>query len=188
MKYYVANGKEPKGPYTIEELRTLGVAPETLMWHEGMAQWQRADAIDEIRREVLGMNPTPEIPSTPAGGQPYGAYGQPGPAYAPGSQPYQPNGGYVPCPNSWIWLSLLTLICCCTPLGIVSLVYSCKVSSNYNIGNYAKALDCSNKARNWAIAGIILGIVSSIVFSILEFTTGMFGGSDVQELLNQMNV
>ncbi len=39
--YYVINGVQG-GPVTFEELKTVGITADTLIWSEGMAQWQPA--------------------------------------------------------------------------------------------------------------------------------------------------
>jgi TM2 domain-containing membrane protein YozV len=47
-QYYMAVGTAQQGPLPREELLTHGLRPETIVWTEGMAQWQRADSIPEL--------------------------------------------------------------------------------------------------------------------------------------------
>ena len=61
--YYVALGKQPKGPYDFETLKTMKLqglfAGNSLVWKKGMAGWVRADSVAEL--EILFLN-IPEIP------------------------------------------------------------------------------------------------------------------------------
>lgn len=64
--------------------------------------------------------------------------------------------------NYLVW-AILSTIFCCLPLGIVSIVYSVKVNSEYDSGNYAAAVKASNNAKTWIVVTAIVGIVSTIV-------------------------
>jgi TM2 domain-containing membrane protein YozV len=83
VSYFIADGSNRRGPYRIEELPAQGLRPETMVWREGMADWQRADVVPELR----GMFAPPA-----------GAYGQP-PGVAQGYAPVgyaQGGAGVVP--------------------------------------------------------------------------------------------
>ena len=47
-QYFFANGGEQRGPYSLDELASFGLRPDTLVWREGLAEWQRADSLDEL--------------------------------------------------------------------------------------------------------------------------------------------
>lgn len=49
MKYYYAENNEKFGPFSIEDLKKQNIKNSTLIWCNGMASWQRADEIDEIK-------------------------------------------------------------------------------------------------------------------------------------------
>jgi hypothetical protein len=104
-----------------------------------------------------GSAPPPPPPPPP----PYGPTpGQPGPP---------PPGGGAPPPNYLVW-AILTTIFCCTPLGIVSIVYAAQVNSKWQMGDYAGAQESARKAKQFAMwAAIALGILVAIyiVFAIL---------------------
>ena len=59
MNYYIAAGSEQRGPFTVEQLRGMGLRPDTLVWAEGMPQWQAAHLIPELQ-PLLTM-PAPPI-------------------------------------------------------------------------------------------------------------------------------
>jgi hypothetical protein len=48
MMYYFANGMEQRGPYSLEEMGQFGLRPDTLVWREGMENWQRMDSVPEL--------------------------------------------------------------------------------------------------------------------------------------------
>jgi TM2 domain-containing membrane protein YozV len=47
-EYYIADGATQKGPFPREHLLAQGLRPETIVWTDGMSQWQRADSIPEL--------------------------------------------------------------------------------------------------------------------------------------------
>ncbi|TAE47862.1 MAG: DUF4339 domain-containing protein [Bacteroidetes bacterium] len=48
-KYYVSKGEGYDGPYTIEELKSLGTGPEDLVWFQGIDRWRKASELAELR-------------------------------------------------------------------------------------------------------------------------------------------
>lgn len=194
VKYFVAEGREAKGPFTIEQLRQQGIKPSTLMWHDRMPEWARADEIEEIRREVLGIEPTapippygqptaaerPFIPPTPdaATRQAYGTTN-----YAQQSQPYNNgyqqryNNGYndnniPPCPPNYLGWSIAITLLCCMVLGIIAIVYSTRVNSLYSQGLYYEAEKASRTTKNLVIWGAVLGVVGNGIAAVLSFASG----------------
>jgi TM2 domain-containing membrane protein YozV len=81
LNYFLSINGTQRGPFSPEQLAAQGLRPETLVWADGMAQWERADRVAELQ---------PIVAKLPAGGQP--AYTAP--VYSgPGQQPLQ--GGPV---------------------------------------------------------------------------------------------
>ncbi len=110
-----------------------------------------------------GQNPPPPPPNNPWGN----TAGQPQwqPPYAG-----QGGGGGAPIPNHLVWAILSTLFCC-LPFGIVSIVFSTQVNTKQAQGDYAGAMDASRKAKTWAIASA----VSGLVLTALLFGFGLLG-------------
>ncbi len=106
----------------------------------------------------------------PYGGQaqPQGQYG-----YAQQNQ-YQNNfnGGVPPRPDNYLVWAILTIVCCCWPLGIVAVVYASKVNGLYDQGNYEEAKKASDNAKTWTIVSAVLGVVATGI----AFFTGMLEG------------
>lgn len=61
VRYFYSDGIQNHGPLTLEELKRKSIQPDTLIWHEGMSDWKRADRIDELR-EVIPLVPPPLPP------------------------------------------------------------------------------------------------------------------------------
>ena len=107
--------------------------------YEGYPDWQR---------QQPGWQPQPPQPGWPAP-QP-GWQGQPEPD------------------NHLVWAILCTVLCC-LPLGIVSIVYSTKVSGLWAQGRYAEAQSAADSAKKWAIIGAIVGGVFYLIVVLLFF-------------------
>jgi hypothetical protein len=68
--------------------------------------------------------------------------------------------------NHLVWAILCTVLCC-LPFGIVSLVYSNKVSGLWTQGRYAEAQAAADDAKKWAIIGAIVGAVFAVIIVLL---------------------
>ena len=51
-EYYILNGSEQQGPYTIDQLRGR-VTPQTYVWREGLADWVQAINLPELSVVLL---------------------------------------------------------------------------------------------------------------------------------------
>lgn len=76
MQYYTSDGSNRQGPFELEQLASAGLQPHTLVWREGMSEWQRADAMPELARFLRAPAGPPHVPYrsqqnfTPPGGVP----------------------------------------------------------------------------------------------------------------------
>ena len=64
MKYFILDSNsQQQGPFTIYELRDRGINEQTLVWAEGMENWQPAWQVEEIKRllfdQPAGTPPPP---------------------------------------------------------------------------------------------------------------------------------
>lgn len=60
--YWIINkGDKPEGPYSVEQLTSMGIEPATKAWCRGMEQWQDASTIDELLT-LFPPTPLPELP------------------------------------------------------------------------------------------------------------------------------
>lgn len=63
MNYYIAKNNEKDGPYTETELSAQHITGDTLVWAEGMENWQEARTIPALAPYIV--EPQPEIPLQP---------------------------------------------------------------------------------------------------------------------------
>ncbi|KZS68919.1 hypothetical protein A4G26_00735 [Mycobacterium kansasii] len=111
-------------------------------------------------------------PPGPYGGSPEWPGQQPG---WQGQQPQPgwpaPQPGYAPEPDNYLVWAILATILCCLPFGIVSIVYSTKVSGLWAQGRYAEAQAAAANAKKWAIisaiAGAVIGVIVGVIYVIL---------------------
>jgi hypothetical protein len=48
-KYYIIENGTKLGPFSIEELKTKNIHPHTLVWYDGLKEWQKACEIQSLR-------------------------------------------------------------------------------------------------------------------------------------------
>jgi hypothetical protein len=55
-KYFYSNGQDKNGPVTLEHLKQTEITPNTLIWHEGLENWEKAECFEELR-DIFELNP-----------------------------------------------------------------------------------------------------------------------------------
>lgn len=95
--------------------------------------------------------------------QPFGVYVNPAVPSAP--------------PASILGWSIASALCCCMPLGVVSIVFAARVSSLWNAGDYAGAMDAHAKARTWAWVAFGLGIISNGLVFVIQIGAAILSAS-----------
>ncbi len=80
-KYFIVENNQQTGPFSKDELRMKGISPSTLVWFEGMANWEQASALGELN-DLFAPPPSYDqnVPS-PANHQQ--SYRQPANSYHP---------------------------------------------------------------------------------------------------------
>lgn len=163
----------------------MGWRPNSLVWCKGMTGWEKAKDVPELAYLLEQIpNVAPPLPPVqpaayhqPPYSQQYGQYSQ-----YPQQQYGQPQYGYgqyqqndpfnkPPKPNSYLVWAILSILYCCLPLGIVSIIYSAKVDNLYNSGDYEAAEQASQNAKRWAIASCVCAIV---IYVFLVLFIGVF--------------
>jgi TM2 domain-containing membrane protein YozV len=85
-EYYYAMGSEQRGPIGAAALIALRLPPSTLVWREGMANWQHLDSVPELVEMMRPPTAQPTAPppyqAPPHQAPPYQAPIQPPPPYA----------------------------------------------------------------------------------------------------------
>lgn len=88
MNYFIITNNVQQGPFSLDELRQRGIQSDTLVWHEGMADWQPAWQVPELHELLYGQAtppPTPGVQGQPQGTQvpPVNGQQQPSPTGVP---------------------------------------------------------------------------------------------------------
>ena len=81
-----------------------------------------------------------------------------------------PSSG-APVPNNLV-LSILSLFCC-TPLGIVAVIFAAQVNGKVAAGDTAGALDASKKAKMFSLIAIGLGLAGIICYVLFVVIMGI---------------
>jgi hypothetical protein len=65
-EFYYLDEKEQKGPFSLENLKSKGLKPETLVWSEDLDQWKPLKDVEELKILIKKTPPPPPIiDSTP---------------------------------------------------------------------------------------------------------------------------
>ena len=63
-KYFIHNGKEQDGPFSVDDLKQKGITHKTMIWFEGIQAWTEAQYIPELK-EFATSGPPPFTKSNP---------------------------------------------------------------------------------------------------------------------------
>ena len=142
MKYFAMIDGERRGPFTLEELHSAGVTPDTYVWCKGMDDWKKAEDVADIcrfyRQRIFNLmhpsaasaeqsNPT-DKQNADSDEDPYADFPISFRRYArqagadPEIREVEPD--YNHRPTSLIPLSVILLVLCCPITGFVALYYA----------------------------------------------------------------
>lgn len=69
-----------------------------------------------------------------------------------------------PMPKTWLVESILAMLLCCLPFGIVGIVYATKVEGQYLGGRYNDALNSSREAKKWTLVSFFTGVSIIVIY------------------------
>jgi len=147
----VEQGGQRIGPINLEAVRQMAasgrISAGDLVWTEGMANWQRADTQPWFSG---GGAPPPQLaPMNPVDS---GGLFKGGEAFVQ-SEP----------PSLLVW-SIVVLLCCCIPGGIVGLIYGNRAKKEFAQGNPQAAWAAYETGKNWLIWSAIIGVVLNLIY------------------------
>lgn len=195
--YYIDDStKQQCGPFSIEELRSKGIQPQTLVWRSGMANWIEARTVSELAPLFGGQAPQPEAQQSSysqytqsSGTSAQQQYAQPQYNQPPYGQNQYNNGNAYnnnqawnnqsgindvrPMPKNWLVESILVTVLCCLPFGIAGIVSATKVESLYYSGDYEAAEQAAKDAKKWTIVGFCSVLVIGVIYFIFAIFMGM---------------
>jgi hypothetical protein len=82
-------------------------------------------------------------------------------------------GGPVQKVPNYLAQAILTTLFCCLPFGIVAIVYAAQVNSRLAVGDYAGAVEISNKAKMWCWVSFGIGLAGAAVWLIFVLIGGI---------------
>ena len=185
MEYWIIIDNKHAGPYSATQLIDAGLTPETLVWHEGLADWakagevpelaaemQRAQLMDAEARSESDVEATEDDATVEAYNEAYAAPQQASTvtdchcrhqaAYTQTSEaPPQAIAQQCtePCPPAYIAWSVIVTVLCCTIIGIPAIIFSSMTKSAYYRGDLQKAKRYSELAQWFIITSIVCGVV-----------------------------
>lgn len=132
-KYFAFIDGEQKGPFTLDQLTEVGVHPSTYVWCKEMADWQRADQVEEIRNlfrhhiEVRKEAAQEVQPVAPADMRPDSKPEENSPRSARFSlPPVEEQVDLSRPPQVSMTLAVLSMLLCFFPTGIAAVVFTYK--------------------------------------------------------------
>ena len=163
-QYYIADGQTPRGPYSLNDLRMMGLDPQQRVWRRGMPEWIHAYELPELQQPIpnqhYGYTPEAERPAPPHTFNGQGA--------------------------TLITLSAVLGTCCCIPMlipnvifGILAIVFSNKAKAAYEAGDYDQAAVNSRVAKKMKRLGwifLILVFVLGLIYVIIQIMAGAVSG------------
>lgn len=186
MKVWVFLDGRQQGPFELEQLLDMPVTTDTKVWYEGLPKWYPAGYLDELRPLFDGslaarrsMQTQAEVqeeaPQEPlADEQPLQAETEAGTdagtaaPEAPDRYEEHPLDSRpdVPCPPTYLGLTIFLAICCCSPVSLASLVFSFMTSGAYNKGNMKDARRYSEVTAWLIMISFALGFLSFLLWDI----------------------
>ena len=64
-EYYYLEGNEQRGPVGIDQLKSVGLTPDTMVWTEGMDDWKPAKEVEELTNLLKAPPPAPSTSTAP---------------------------------------------------------------------------------------------------------------------------
>ena len=154
MKIFVGKNDEQYGPFTVNQINESiakgEFSLEDLGWYEGLDEWKPL-------RNIEGIIDAAVIASNVS------------------SSSNNINASSEQVPSNLVW-GILSTLCCCLPLGIVSIVYASKVEGYVIAGDIEKAKENSKKAAMWAWISFGVSIAGGIIWFIIGAVSGGLEG------------
>ena len=192
-QYFAFIDGEQRGPFPLDRLTEAGLRPSTYVWCKGMADWQRADSVDEIRslfRRHIETRKEPVRP-TPEEIRPNQGNNGPFPRQEGGESADNPPQMRFPLPPTEenvdinrppqvsMVLAILSLIICFLPTGIAAVFFTYKATKTWDESNRPetgveqreelrrRCHDYERLSKMWLGLTLAFGIIFwTLVFSI----------------------
>ena len=164
-QYWIVVNRNHAGPYTVGQLKAMGIAPDTYTWRRGLTQWVAASDIPELSAALWPAEPEssvapvvePVIFTPPA--PPVRVVAQVAPVSPVTVPAGQPEADKAYCPPSYLWWSIVVAVVFSLPLGVVAIVFAAQVGKQWRDGDVAGARRSSERAAWCSVIGFVLGLM-----------------------------
>jgi hypothetical protein len=51
--WYIRNNDEHLGPYSVDELKMVGLYSDDYVWKDGLSKWTKANAVKELQESII---------------------------------------------------------------------------------------------------------------------------------------
>lgn len=193
-QYWINFKGKQEGPMSIEKMAQLGVDETAYVWHSGLPDWVKITRVPELvemlekaRNAETGEVQPQQVPSetqqeqvvheavnnvnTEVDTAEQETVSVP-PALNDLNQPpaiaqqvaSNPQEEAPKCPPTNMAWAIITTLFCCTPAGIVGIIFAYLTKKNYRNGDYERA----NKMSEWGAWAIIASIILGLIFTPLS--------------------
>lgn len=167
--YYIIFDGHQEGPFTREEIRSMGIASDTYVWREGLQDWILVRDLPEYDEIFVQTPPRPEAPSyiiPPANPQPN--------QRAPQAPFNNDRSGFPVNYVNWqTWAIVATVVgalfsCIGMIFGIIGIVNANKANRYYSEG-YTEGGDRANSSARTMTLIAFACAVAGLVITIFNF-------------------
>lgn len=186
MKYYLATENNPLGPFSLEQLKLRGVAPDVMVWCDGMADWQRADSLPELAEAIItdagAMTDVAEIPLQQGVTPPSfdrARYNN----VRLGIRPMPAHVDMTGCPSTHRLLAILAFAGI-IPCAIVAIIFSSMATRLWEEGKQEEARRKSRQTLVWSLLGLVIGLPLNIY--VMFFSDQAMYNEMIEDLLKTL--
>lgn len=155
--FYLDDEMKQQGPCSVEELRRIGIRPDTKVWTATMADWTNAGEVPELVDLFVATPPPVTSSAVPPVETPVAE-----------KQAASVSSATAPAkPDSWLAWSIITALLCCLPLSIPAIIYASKVDGLWHEQRYDEAIRAAKSAKQWTLASVITAVVGWILYILL---------------------
>lgn len=167
--FYLDQADKQQGPISPDKFAKCGVKRSTMVWCSGMAEWQRAEDVPELRNFFDGQQGQDTPPEPPHSTSYERTYNNDNYSYSNRDDNRQT--GFTQCPEthmvgaviatavSFVFgFSILGILA-----GLVAIYNADSVSTNYRRGYLDEAEYASRKAKKWMKISLILWAITRLI-------------------------
>ena len=151
--YFIVEGREQKGPFTLEQLKTMPLTRDTKIWYQGLDDWKMISEVPELD-ELSYFLPPPVGNSN----------------WMPNNESNNMDGNTLP--KTWLTEGILVALFCCLPLGIAAILQASKVEAKFNSGDFEGANQASEQAKKYMQMGFWGGLIVSVLYLLIVMSSG----------------